>query len=177
MRISLVMLLLIPASCFLAESAELDAGPATLSSHRLRRGDSASVGCSGKDAHVNELLGQCYFMSADYKKATDYLESGAASEPRNSAYQLWLGRCMDGGLRLLCIERFGLGFQIADELGKGRAAGPVELGSGGRSVRFLSAGSRFHGRRFRPRRENGRHHCPPRPGGSGLRSGADRGSP
>lgn len=45
-----------------------------------------------KDASVNELLGQCYLMSGDYKKATDYLETAAAAETGNSVYSLWLGR-------------------------------------------------------------------------------------
>jgi Flp pilus assembly protein TadD len=45
-----------------------------------------------KDAPVNELLGQSYFMSGDYKKATEYFEKAAAVEPENSVYQAWLGR-------------------------------------------------------------------------------------
>lgn len=45
-----------------------------------------------RDAAVNEMAGQCYFMLADYRKATDYLESAAAADPRNSVYFNWLGR-------------------------------------------------------------------------------------
>ena len=45
-----------------------------------------------KNAAVNLLLGQCYFMTADYKRATDYLEKAAAAEPQNSVYLTWLGR-------------------------------------------------------------------------------------
>jgi tetratricopeptide (TPR) repeat protein len=45
-----------------------------------------------KSPATNELLGQCYFMSADYKRATEYLEKAAAAEPSNSLYQTWLGR-------------------------------------------------------------------------------------
>jgi tetratricopeptide (TPR) repeat protein len=45
-----------------------------------------------KSPSVNELLGQCYFMTGDYKKATDYLEKAATAEPANSMYQTWLGR-------------------------------------------------------------------------------------
>jgi tetratricopeptide (TPR) repeat protein len=41
---------------------------------------------------VNELLGQCYFMTGDYRKSTDYLEKAAAAEPNNSIYHTWLGR-------------------------------------------------------------------------------------
>ena len=45
-----------------------------------------------KSSATIELLGQCYFMSGDYKRATEYLEKAAAAEPSNSLYQTWLGR-------------------------------------------------------------------------------------
>src|SRR5690242_6290794 len=41
---------------------------------------------------VIELLGQCYFMTGDYKKSTEYLEQAVAAEPGNSMYHAWLGR-------------------------------------------------------------------------------------
>ena len=44
------------------------------------------------DPDVLELIGQNYFMLADYKKATDYLERAAAMNPRSAAAVLWLGR-------------------------------------------------------------------------------------
>jgi tetratricopeptide (TPR) repeat protein len=53
------------------------------------------VGNSGeidKSPDVKELVGQCYFMTGDYKKATDYLEQAVAAEPANSLYHTWLGR-------------------------------------------------------------------------------------
>jgi tetratricopeptide (TPR) repeat protein len=91
MRISLMMLLLVPGM-LLGESTELAQArnfyrhtdyPAAI--HLLSN-------IPVKDAPVNELLGQCYFASGYYKKATAYFESAAAAEPRNSVYQLWLGR-------------------------------------------------------------------------------------
>jgi Flp pilus assembly protein TadD len=45
-----------------------------------------------KDTAVKEMLGRCYFMAGDYKKATDSLEKAAAAEPNNSVYRMWLGR-------------------------------------------------------------------------------------
>lgn len=45
-----------------------------------------------KDAPVWALIGQSYFMSADYKKSTEALEKAVASEPGNAVYVHWLGR-------------------------------------------------------------------------------------
>jgi Flp pilus assembly protein TadD len=39
-----------------------------------------------------ELLGRCYLMEADYRKATDVLERAVALNPDNSMANLWLGR-------------------------------------------------------------------------------------
>ncbi len=44
-----------------------------------------------------ELLGQCYFMQGEFKKATDSLEKAAALDPKDSMIQTWLGRAW--GLR------------------------------------------------------------------------------
>ncbi len=45
-----------------------------------------------KDAAIHELLGQCYFMTGDYKKSTEYLERAVAGAPDKSDYHAWLGR-------------------------------------------------------------------------------------
>lgn len=45
-----------------------------------------------KDGVVNELIGRNYFMLADYKKATDFLEKAVEAEPGNSDYYHWLGK-------------------------------------------------------------------------------------
>jgi tetratricopeptide (TPR) repeat protein len=47
---------------------------------------------AAKDAAVLALLGQNYFMLADYKKATDCLEKAVEAAPTNPGYVLWLGR-------------------------------------------------------------------------------------
>jgi Flp pilus assembly protein TadD len=38
------------------------------------------------------LSGKNYFMTGDYKRATDFFEKAVAGAPANSDYQLWLGR-------------------------------------------------------------------------------------
>jgi tetratricopeptide (TPR) repeat protein len=45
-----------------------------------------------KDGAAYELIGRNYFMQRDYKQAIEALEKASQSEPRNSAYALWLGR-------------------------------------------------------------------------------------
>ena len=45
-----------------------------------------------KDGPALALIGKCYFMQADFKKATDYFQKAVAAEPDNSMYHLWLGR-------------------------------------------------------------------------------------
>ncbi len=47
---------------------------------------------SGKDAQDWALMGKCYFMAAEYKRATEAFESATALEPANSELVLWLGR-------------------------------------------------------------------------------------
>jgi tetratricopeptide (TPR) repeat protein len=44
------------------------------------------------DPATNFLLGRDYFMLADFKKATDYLEKASAAQPDSSEYMDWLGR-------------------------------------------------------------------------------------
>jgi len=91
MRVGLVMLLLTPGLLF-ADSSALD------QAHKLYRHTDYEaairllLAAPDPDPAVNELLGQCYFMTADYKKATDYLEKAVAANPNDSAYHTWLGR-------------------------------------------------------------------------------------
>jgi cytochrome c-type biogenesis protein CcmH/NrfG len=47
---------------------------------------------AGKDGRTWALIGQSYFMQADYKKATDAFEKAVGAEPANSEYVHWLGR-------------------------------------------------------------------------------------
>jgi tetratricopeptide (TPR) repeat protein len=45
-----------------------------------------------KDGSLYALMGQNYFMTGEFKKATEVLEKAVAADPRNSDYVLWLGR-------------------------------------------------------------------------------------
>jgi cytochrome c-type biogenesis protein CcmH/NrfG len=47
---------------------------------------------NGKDGNAWALLGQSYFMLADYKRATGAFEQAVAAEPQNSEFVHWLGR-------------------------------------------------------------------------------------
>jgi len=91
MRIGLMMLLLAPGLLG-ADSALIDRA------HKLYRHTDYEAAIrlllpvADKDPAINELLGQCYFMTADYKKSTDYLERAVAAKPDSSEYQAWLGR-------------------------------------------------------------------------------------
>lgn len=44
------------------------------------------------DASANFLIARDYFMLADYKKATDYLQKAIAAAPQNAEYMDWLGK-------------------------------------------------------------------------------------
>jgi tetratricopeptide (TPR) repeat protein len=45
-----------------------------------------------KGADSLELLGRAYYMSGQYKSATDYLDRAVAADPTNADYYDWLGR-------------------------------------------------------------------------------------
>lgn len=47
---------------------------------------------NSQDASANFLLGRDYFMSGDFKKASDHLERATAANPARSEYMDWLGR-------------------------------------------------------------------------------------
>jgi tetratricopeptide (TPR) repeat protein len=45
-----------------------------------------------KDAATYHLIGICYYMQGDPKRASDYFEKAVALKPGESDYSLWLGR-------------------------------------------------------------------------------------
>jgi cytochrome c-type biogenesis protein CcmH/NrfG len=47
---------------------------------------------NSKDGNAWALLGQSYFMQADYKRATDAFQRAVEADPQNSEFVHWLGR-------------------------------------------------------------------------------------
>ncbi len=47
---------------------------------------------NSQDAATNFLLGRNYFMTGEFKKASEHLEKATAANPRSSEYMDWLGR-------------------------------------------------------------------------------------
>jgi tetratricopeptide (TPR) repeat protein len=69
-----------------------NAGPLTLYNRTEYAAAVAVLNRSDADAGNLELLGQCWFMLGDFKKAVDALEKAAAVDPADSMIQTWLGR-------------------------------------------------------------------------------------
>jgi tetratricopeptide (TPR) repeat protein len=45
-----------------------------------------------RDAATHQLIGQCYYMQGNPKKASESFEKAVAADPRSSQARLWLGR-------------------------------------------------------------------------------------
>jgi cytochrome c-type biogenesis protein CcmH/NrfG len=60
--------------------------------HTDYEGSIALLDKSSKDPAAHFLLGRDYFMSGDFKRATEHLEKAAAGIPSSSDYMDWLGR-------------------------------------------------------------------------------------
>ncbi|MCL6545225.1 MAG: tetratricopeptide repeat protein [Bryobacteraceae bacterium] len=50
------------------------------------------AGLPVENGEVYALMGQCYYMLGDYKRASESLERAVRLEPGNSDYYMWLGR-------------------------------------------------------------------------------------
>jgi tetratricopeptide (TPR) repeat protein len=66
--------------------------PLTLYNRTEYAAAAAALNRSDPDAGNLELLGRCWFMLGDFKKAVDALERAAAMDPADSMIQTWLGR-------------------------------------------------------------------------------------
>lgn len=75
-----------PAPDLMRQAAEFYQRTEYLDSLRLL----GQMGKSGADVEL--LTGKNYFMLGDYKRATESFEKAVALSPRNSDYELWLGR-------------------------------------------------------------------------------------
>ena len=84
------------ALLFLLANGLLAAGPGERATDLYSRSDYADAVALLQQAPANaanlELLGQCYFMLGDFRKATDRLERAAALNPADSMIETWLGR-------------------------------------------------------------------------------------
>lgn len=49
-------------------------------------------GVASPDAATYSLMGKDYFMTGEFRQASDYFLKAAALDPKNSGYALWLGR-------------------------------------------------------------------------------------
>ncbi len=80
--------------CALAASPELDRAHLLYQHTEYKQSLAVLLpaAASSHDAATLQLLGQDYFMLADYKKATEALERAAAIEPDNPITLNWLGR-------------------------------------------------------------------------------------
>ncbi len=83
---------LIVAAPVLAGSPQFEQALRLYNTTEFNRSVEILQALQAKDAAALALLGQNYFMLADYKKASDWLEKAVAAAPANSEYYLWLGR-------------------------------------------------------------------------------------
>jgi Flp pilus assembly protein TadD len=75
-----------------AAGADVPNDPRSLYAHAEYAAAVAQLNRSAADSASLELLGKCYFMLGDFRKATDSLERAAALSPNDSVIQTWLGR-------------------------------------------------------------------------------------
>lgn len=87
-------LLLLPVTGVLLCAASPEFERAKELYHRTAYSESLAIltPAANKDAATLQLIGQDYFMLAEYKKSTDALEKAAAIEPQNAEILHWLGR-------------------------------------------------------------------------------------
>lgn len=91
MRI-LVAALLFVCSSVLASSPEFDKAQRLFNDTDFEGALRVLLPSNPKDGPSMLLAGRSYYMTGDFKKATDYFLKAVAVEPANSNYYLWLGR-------------------------------------------------------------------------------------
>ncbi len=92
-KLQQTLILLLVASVLLG-AASPDFERAKELYHRTAYNESLAIlaPTANKDAATLQLIGQDYFMLAEYKKSTDALEKAAAIDPQNQQIVHWLGR-------------------------------------------------------------------------------------
>ena len=72
-----------------------------------------------------ELLGRCYMMETEYRKATEVLERAVALEPDSSMANLWLGRAYGRRAETsFAFSALSLASKAQASVPEGRSAGP-----------------------------------------------------
>jgi tetratricopeptide (TPR) repeat protein len=92
MRISSLVMLVVSPGLLFADSAAIERAQKLYRHTDYQAAIQVLSADNDNSPATNGLLGQCYFMSGEYKRATEYLEKAAVAEPENSLYQTWLGR-------------------------------------------------------------------------------------
>jgi tetratricopeptide (TPR) repeat protein len=87
-----IIALILGACVLLAESPAWDQAHELYQKTNYQKAIEVLSNIKDRDAGVLQLLGQSYFMLADYKKAGDTFERALALDPRNSALHHWMGR-------------------------------------------------------------------------------------
>jgi Flp pilus assembly protein TadD len=90
--LTLVSGLLVPVSSALAARPELDRARELYQRTEYDAALRVLAPLPQKDGPVYALIGQCYYMEGDPKKASDNFEKAVSLNPNDSDYSLWLGR-------------------------------------------------------------------------------------
>ena len=92
-----------------------------------------------KDAAAYHLIGMCYYMQGDPRKAGDFFEKAVELRPRESDYYLWLGRAYGRRAETSSfLTAPGYAAKARDSFEKAVQLDPAEHGGDQRPVRVLS---------------------------------------
>jgi tetratricopeptide (TPR) repeat protein len=92
MRFFAWMPLILVATSVSGESVEWTAAYDLYQRTEYEQSVSQLLAIKEKDAAVLQLIGRDYYMMAEFKKATDFLEKASGLEPNDAETLLWLGR-------------------------------------------------------------------------------------
>ena len=130
-----------------------------------------------KDAATLQLIGQSYFMLAEYKKATEALEAAVALDPNNASALHWLGRAY--GRRAEMANPFsapGFATKARQMFERSVALDPSNKEAAGDLLDYYLDAPGFLGGGMQKAEALAKVIARDRPGGRAIRAGADRGS-